>query len=57
MAAETDKIPSHVEIEEKTRSFLSLLEQREVGLPSYLEARSKVAKELYDMLGKVLGKS
>lgn len=57
MAVETDKIPSHVEIEKKVRDFLALLEQREVGLSSYLELRSKMAKELYDMLGKVLGKS
>lgn len=57
MAAETDKIPSHAEIEKKARDFLALLEQREVGLISYLDLRRKTAEELYAMLGKVLGKS
>lgn len=50
------KIPSHVEMEQKVRDFLALLEQREIGLMTWQEARSKMASELHDMLGRVLGK-
>lgn len=50
-------IPSHLDIENKTKQFLGVLEAREVGLFSWVEARTKLAEELYAMLGKVLGKN
>jgi len=49
------KVPSHVEIEQKLREFLVLMEQREVGLSTYLEQRWKMAQELREMLGQVIG--
>lgn len=49
------KIPSHLDMEAKTRAFFQLLEQREVGLVTYQEARLKMAREFHDMLGRVLG--
>jgi hypothetical protein len=51
------KIPSRLDIENKTRDFLRLLEQRELGLMTWQEARARMARELYEMLGRVLGKS
>lgn len=48
-------IPSHVQIEEKCRKFLTLLEEREVGVMAWLEMRTKLARELYEALGAVLG--
>jgi hypothetical protein len=50
------KIPSHLDMERKVEDFLNLLKQRELGLMTWQEARSKMASELYDMLGRVLGK-
>lgn len=56
MEKDTEKIPSHVEIEVMTERFLALMKEREVGLATYLEARSNAAIELYEALGKVLGR-
>lgn len=48
-------IPSHIQLEEQVRHFLMLLEARQVGLSTYLEARFDEGKKLYDALGLVLG--
>lgn len=50
------KIPTHLDMESKVRDFLALLEQREIGLFTWQQARAKMASELYDMLGRVLGR-
>ncbi len=52
-----ENIPSHLEIEELTEKFLGIMKAREVGLASYLIARTQAAERLYEALGKVLGKS
>jgi len=51
------RIPTHLDIERKVEDFLNLLKQREFGLMAWQEARCQVARELHDMLGRVLGKS
>ncbi len=53
---EPHKIPSHLDMERKVEDFLNLLKIRELGLVTWQEARAKMAAELYDMLGRVLGK-
>lgn len=50
------KIPSHLDMERKVEDFLNLLKQRELGMVTWQESRAKMARELYDMLGRVLGK-
>ena len=49
-----DTIPSTVEVREKARQLVALLDSPEPGLLTWLEARASIARELHKMLGEVL---
>jgi len=49
-------IPTSNDILTEAKALVTLLENPEPGLMTWLEMRTKVAAKLHEMLGQVLGK-